>query len=303
MYNLYLFALPPSALCDCHLQQKIALSHPFFFLASCFSDMYNKRYKICKTKYIYVRKEAIGMSAGNSLKIAICDDEREIRNYMERNIRLLYADAEIISFENGQALLSYADNIDILFLDIRMEQMDGIEAARELRRADNRVTIIFVTAIEEYVFQAFDVHAFHYLLKPIEPAKFFEVLQNAVEDKKSVKRLEKKEEASIAIKKGTMTRRIFLCDILYLEVFNRTITLHTVNEDIEFYGKLVELEKCLGSDFVRCHRAFIVNLRYVQKYDAGSITLDNGASILLAKRKYADFVKRYLQYTSRLATQ
>lgn len=241
------------------------------------------------------------MNAGNSMRIAVCDDEREIRNRIGKNIRLLYADAEILCFEDGHTLLAYTEQIDILFLDIQMKEMNGIEVARQLRRAKNNVTIIFVTAIEEYVFQAFDVKAFHYLVKPIEPVKFFEVLKSAVEDRKNTSRTNRKEEASIAVKKGTVTQRVFLCDIIYLEVLNRIITLHTVEEEIEFYGKLAELEQCLGSNFVRCHRAYIVNLRYVQKYDAGSITLDNGTTVLLAKQKYAGFVKCYMQYINRLA--
>ena len=113
------------------------------------------------------------MDAPNSLRIAICDDEKEIRNNIERNIRLIYADVSIVQFEDGKTLLAYTEQIDILFLDIQMQPIDGMETARELRKAGNRMTIIFVTAIEEYVFQAFDVGAFHYLVKPIEQVKFF----------------------------------------------------------------------------------------------------------------------------------
>ena len=99
------------------------------------------------------------------MKFAICDDESVIRNEIERNIRILYSDADIMQFESGRCLLDSSDNekFDILFLDIRMEDTDGMEAARKLRQAGSDVIIIFVTAMEEYVFQAFDVGAFHYL--------------------------------------------------------------------------------------------------------------------------------------------
>ncbi len=234
------------------------------------------------------------------MRIAICDDEKEIRTYMARNIRFLYEDAEILLFEDGKSLLDYTEQIDILFLDIQMQEMDGLTVARELRKAKNTVTIIFVTAIEEYVFQAFDVGAFHYLVKPFDQAKFFEVLRKAAEGRKEISQKEKREEEGILIKKGAVTRRIYLSEIIYLEVFNRIITLHTAGEDIEFYGKLMELEKSLGDRFVRCHRSYIVNLRYVLKYDATGITLDNGTKVLLAKQKYAEFVKCYMKYINSL---
>lgn len=240
------------------------------------------------------------MDAPNSLRIAICDDEKEIRNNIERNIRLIYADVSIVQFEDGKTLLAYTEQIDILFLDIQMQPIDGMETARELRKAGSRMTIIFVTAIEEYVFQAFDVGAFHYLVKPIEQVKFFEVLRKAVEEQKSKKRKSLREEPCIAVKKGAMTQKIFLCDISYLEIFNRKVIAHKTDGEIEFYGKLVELEESLGSNFVRCHRAYIVNLRYVLKYDASSITLESGVNIPLAKPKYAEFVKEYMKYTSSL---
>lgn len=233
------------------------------------------------------------------MKIAICDDEKEIRDSIERNIRLAYSDFEIIQFEDGNALLECAAaQTDILFLDAQMSRIDGIEVARELRRLKNNVTIIFVTATEEYVFQAFDVNAFNYLIKPIDNAKFFDVLHRAVEDRERINAEEAKakEEASVSIKKGKVIYKVFLNEIVYLEVFNRTVILHTADKDIEFYGKLKEWENSLGDDFMRCHRAFIVNMHHVLKYNANRITLDNGVSVSLSKQKYTDFVKKYRQY-------
>lgn len=235
-----------------------------------------------------------------NIKIAICDDELEIRNSIERNVRLLYENADIMQFENGEALVEYEGSLDILFLDIQMEGMSGMDAARELRRRGSNVTLIFVTAIEEYVFEAFDVGAFHYIVKPFDKAKFFEVLRKAVAERESINAKEAKDEPSIAIKIGSTTKKIYLYEIQYLEVFNRKVIIHKQNENVEFYGKLIELEERLSEDFVRCHRAYIVNLRYVLKYTANSITLENGIEVLLSKQKYADFVRKYLKYTSRL---
>ena len=175
-----------------------------------------------------------------------------------------------------------------------------MEAARELRSRGCRAAIIFVTAIEEYVFEAFDVDAFHYIVKPFDKAKFFEILRKAVAERESINAKEAKDEPSIAIKTGATTKKIYLYKIIYLEVFNRKVILYKTDGEVEFYGKLTELEDRLSEDFVRCHRAYIVNLRYVLKYSANSITLENGRSILMSKQRYADFVRKYLEYTSRL---
>ena len=231
---------------------------------------------------------------------AICDDEREIRSSIERNIRLLCEDSDIIKFADGKALVEYEGGFDILFLDIQMEGMSGMEAARVLRGRGCKAVIIFVTAIEEYVFDAFDVGAFHYIVKPFDKAKFFDVLRKAVAQCESIKAREVRDEPSLAVKTGSTTRKIYLYEIFYLEVFNRKVVIHKADGDVEFYGKLIELEDRLSEDFVRCHRAYIVNMRYVLKYTANSITLENGAEILLSKQKYGEFVRKYLKYTSRL---
>lgn len=233
---------------------------------------------------------------------AVCDDVKEIRDNIERNIRMLYENTVILHFENGKALTEYKGRIDILFLDIQMEGISGMEAAKILRRRGSRAVLIFVTAIEEAVYEAFDVGAFHYLVKPVDRVKFFEVLRKAVAEYDFISRKKREEEPCLVIKTGSVTRKIRLSEILYLEVFNRKIMIHTLEEDMEFYGKLVSLEDRLSDDFMRCHRAYIVHLRYVAKYDANSITMEDGRTVLLSKQKYAEFVRRYMMWLRKQQT-
>jgi len=235
------------------------------------------------------------MGEHDFIRIAVCDDEKEIRDSIEKNIRLLYADAEVILFENGNSLLAYPGQLDILFLDIQMQPIDGMETARELRRSGNHVTIIFVTAIEEYVFQAFDVQAFHYLVKPFGREKFFQVLRRAVEERKELRFREREEKPAIVIKQGSMTQKVYLCEILYAEVYNRKVVIHKKDGDIEYYGKLGDLEKQAGKDFFRTHRAYLVNLQYIIRYDARTVWMEKGQA-LMAKQNYPEFVKRYLEF-------
>ena len=97
------------------------------------------------------------------MRIAICDDEKNIRELIENKVIRQYPKAEIVFFSSGEELLLSDMHIDILFLDIQMSGRDGMETARELRKLDNDVMIIFVTAIEEYVFQAFDSGSFTFI--------------------------------------------------------------------------------------------------------------------------------------------
>lgn len=233
------------------------------------------------------------------MKIAVCDDEPVIRKQVEQRIHVLYEDARVQQFKNGQALLDAEINFDIIFLDIQMEGINGMDVAGKLRQDGWRGVLVFLTAVEEYVFQAFDVGAFHYLVKPVDPAKFYEVLKRAAQQSIQLS-VEEAKPFSVTVKSGGVTRKIPVDGIYYLEVFNRKITVHTTSGIIRCYGKLSDYEKNLGEDFFRCHRAFLVHLKYVSRFHAKEITLENGETLLLSKQKYAEFVKAYMNYTSKV---
>ena len=100
------------------------------------------------------------------------------------------------------------------------------------------------------------------------------------------------------IKVGGVSSKVYIKDIIYAEVFNRKVVLHTTKGEIEYYGKLSSLEEQLGQDFFRPHRSYLVHFKYVVKYDASRIILEEGA-VLMAKPRYSDFVKQYLRYNQR----
>lgn len=236
------------------------------------------------------------------MQIAVCDDEKEIRDMFAEKIGRLYPKAELSLYQSGEELLLSEKEPDILLLDIQMPRKNGMETAKELRRKNKKAIIIFVTGLEDFVFQAFDVGAFHYLVKPFDDRKFTEVLQNAVEQSEDRKKLEgagrKGERPSLMITTGGKHITVNLEDIVYAEVFDRKVILHTMDADIEYYGKMKELEEKAGDEFYRTHRSFLVNFGFIKKYDATTVYLKKGQA-LMAKQNYQEFVKQYLRYNQR----
>ena len=241
------------------------------------------------------------------MKIAICDDEKPIRDYIEKCVREVDPDALVSQYSDASDMVSASFDVDILFLDIQMPGMDGMKAARILRTMGNKAILVFVTAVEEYVFQAFDVGAVQYIVKPFDRSKLVETIKRAIDlagERRSIEDAlsETKDSAdneSFLIKSGGVNRKIILADISYAEVLEHRIILHMKDrEQIEYYGKMSDLEKVAGDDFFRVHRAYLINLSCVKSYDAKTVTVQ-GEEIPVARGKYQELVKSYLSYYTR----
>jgi len=227
------------------------------------------------------------------LNIAVVDDEKIIREQLKGLIEKQQAGFYTDVYGTGEEMLATGKQYDVIFLDIQMAGMNGIETARMLRKQSEDAVLIFVTGVKDYVFEAFDVAAFHYLLKPIEENKFMEVFDRAVKEAK--KRKERGQEQFFV---KTKNRNITLKqrDILYVESRGRKAEIHTAGEVIEIYAAMAELESQLGGSFYRCHRGYLVNMAHITEYGNNSISLSNGESIYMAKERYNEFVKEYMRY-------
>ena len=240
------------------------------------------------------------------MKLAICDDEKMIREYIAKCASEVSKNLEIVCFANAQGILAPDFDADILLLDIQMPGVDGMNAARMLRQAKKKTVIVFETALEEYVFDAFDVGAFQYIVKPFEKNRLMDVLQKAIvqaNEQNSVEELLKKAEKengrSIMVKSGGANTRVILAEVAYAEVFDRHIILHMANRDqIEYYGRMNELDQMAGNDFFRVHRAYLINLGHVKAYDSKCVRILE-EEIPVARGKYQELVKAYLSYNAR----
>ena len=232
------------------------------------------------------------------MKIAVCDDERAAREHIISLIKEQLPAAEITAFASGEELLAAKEDFDISFLDIEMRETSGMDAARQLRRRQEekggaKSIIIFITGYEKYMSDAFDVSAFHYLLKPVSQEKFRTVFDRAL---KELSAAEERTKRYILVKSSGIQQRVYLKDIYYIESANKKVIIHTAAGTLESYGKMEELEQMTGAGFYRCHRCYLVNMEKIASYSVSAIQVTNGDSLILARKKYAEFVKRYMKY-------
>lgn len=229
------------------------------------------------------------------MKIAIVDDDKnqlkllsdKVNSYLEK----LPSPFQIITYPSGTELLKASRPFDLIFLDIQMQELSGMETAKKLRLAGNSSYIVFVTVLQEYVYDAFEVEASDYLLKPVDD-KRFERMMNRI-----CSSLQKRNKSSLIItSKGNTCKSVSLQDILYCEAVNHKINIHTKTGIQECYFKIEELERQLDDRFFRCHRSYLVNLDYVCGYQDRLALLDNGAGIPVSRLRGHEFSLNMLQH-------
>ena len=232
------------------------------------------------------------------MKIAVCDDDRTTREQIASLIREQERDAEVVAFEAGEEMIKSQENFAISFLDVEMKEISGIDVAKHMRAEQekwekDKSIIIFVTGYREYMEDAFDVNAFHYLVKPIDEKEFHSVFERALREVAAKTRQKK---LSVIIKYNGMQKKVLLKDIYYIESSNKKVVFHTKDGRIDTYGRMDDWEKELGDSFYRCHRGYLVNLEKITAYNVDTIDLINGDSLILAQKKYSDFIKVYMRY-------
>ena len=230
------------------------------------------------------------------IKFAICDDEPlmaqelagHLADYMKENLITAYS---VSSFSDGRALLDAIDRFDVIFLDIQMEQPDGMETAKLLRRRGDHSLLVFVTVLKELVFDAFQVEAYDYLLKPLDRARFKQTMERVLRS------LDRKTAEDIVIQRGTGCEVVLLSDIVYCEVLGRKIYLHKHDGTVsDYYDKLEDLERRVDGRFFKCHRSFLVNLDYVRGCQDGQVLLAQGERIPASRLRERELTQALLRY-------
>lgn len=232
------------------------------------------------------------------MKIAVCDDDIAAREHIVALIKEQARNTAVMTFASGEEMLKAQEDFDILFLDVEMTELSGMDVARHIRQAQERngsekSMIIFVTGYEKYMNEAFDVSAFHYLLKPIDEGKFRAVFGRALKELFALRERTKK---YLLVKNSGVQQKVYIKDIYYIESANKKVIIHSSAGILECYGKMEEMERITGNGFYRCHRCYLVNMEKISSYNADTIKVVNGDKLILAQKKYGDFIRQYMKY-------
>ncbi len=232
------------------------------------------------------------------LRIAICDDQVEER---EKIVSLLqdYSLTKGKPFiynvvENGFVLLDSIEKgqvYDLIILDIIMPGMTGIETAREIRKYDTDVKIVFLTSSAEFAVDSYAVGAYYYLLKPVNRNIFFDIMEKAFRNR------DEQNEAGIIVNDGGTVKRILLEELVYCEITQRTVSFHLYDGTIiHSKGTLSGLEQDILRHiyFIKPHRSYLVNLRHVSEIKINEILTDTGKKIPLARGRHGEICQAFI---------
>lgn len=233
------------------------------------------------------------------LYIAICDDEAFMLDELTHNVHDFFAqkkiESSITQFSSGRELLQCHKPLDLIFLDIQMKEPNGMETAKILRGRGYKGFLIFVTVMEELVFHSFEVQAFDYLVKPIEPKRFGAAMERLVRAVKTGA------DSKLLVQKGNECSIIPFDDIVYCEIINRKVYLHLADQRVvDYYDKIENLEKKLDGRFFRCHRSYLINMKHLRNYSHGLASLSSGDKIPVSRLRNEAFSNVILQYMKEL---
>lgn len=231
-----------------------------------------------------------------NMLIAVCDDEIEYCNQVENYIIQLGKETDISvrcdKYTSGEELLkSDFNQYQIVFLDINVHEENGIQIAEEIRKINQRIEIIFLTAFIQYALDGYRVKAYRFLLKPIEYEDF------VFQTRELLIRLHEQKRNCLSLVSQGQKYEIKIEEIYFIEVLNHELTYHCTKGNISINGNLKKVQKQLeGCCFARIHNAYLINMRQIEKVKNKEILLKDGSCLPLARTKQEEFRQKYLEF-------
>lgn len=212
------------------------------------------------------------------LRIGICDDQLNARDALRFELEKLLRDESeqiVYEFSTGASAVRWLEKhpgeIDLLFLDVEMDGISGMDAAAQIRNFDKEICLVFVTGYTDYVFDGYKVNALDYVIKPASAKKLLDVLKRVREQ------LSEKYDKTFSFKNPEGTYRLPLSNIAYFYSDKRKVNIVCTSRErslsYSFYGKLDEVEAKLSHAFVRIHQRYLVNPAHVERIGSENITI------------------------------
>lgn len=229
------------------------------------------------------------------MRIAVVEDEQDERKHICSCITEYFRGkdmrADVCPFEDGDEIVEEArDPFDVIFMDIDMEGMDGLEAARRIRAYDSAVMIVFITNMAGYAIEGYSVQALDFLVKPVSALRMGEELDKILD------LIKRQNPPKIMIKSGGRLCQMDAGDIFYIEMYGRKIRIHRRQGMLELNSTLRYFEERLpGDSFFRCHHAFLVNMAYVSSIGKNDVEVE-GERLPVSRQRKKEFIQAFARY-------
>ncbi len=229
------------------------------------------------------------------MKLAVVDDELKItellKGYIKRYEEEFHCSLNVSVFNNpNDFLTTYSSDYDLVLMDIEMPGLNGIETAKELRRIDSRVVLMFITNMAQYAINGYEVEAVDFVIKPVSYPDFVLKLQ------KAMRYIVRNQDKKLILNTQDSVVHIHVSDIYYIEVIRHYLIYHTVNGDYTVRGVMKEVEAdLLEYHFVRSNHCYLVNLKYVESIRGNTVKL-NGNDLQISRNKKNEFLTAFARY-------
>ena len=229
-------------------------------------------------------------------RIALCDSNKEVLVELQTMLAQQYKKGvQVSAYPSGKELFrawqrDERKKADIVLMDVKSDDENGIAAAKQIQELFGDVKIIFTTSTLEYVEDIFEVNPVFLLVKPIRQEKLYEAVDRAITQ------IDDKETASVTLVSKSFIARVRAEDISYVESERRVITVHSVEEDIRVNMKLSDLEERLPDYFVRVHQSYLVNMFQIKLFSAKGVELIDGRSVPVSRPRYAKAKECFMQF-------
>ena len=225
------------------------------------------------------------------VKIAICDDEEtlilDLKEQLDRYGRETGRELCLLEYHDGSELLAhYQPDLDLIFMDIRMEKVNGLKAAEEIRKVDSTVGIMFLTSLSQYVWKGYEYGAVNYLLKPVKYGRL------KMELDRFFSRYQGKEEPYFTFANDSGKFKVLYKNLRYAETSKCNVLLHFEDQDQVIYKNMKEVWGLVEqqSQFCRCHASFVVNLSFVKSVEGLEAVLATGERVPISQPKHKEFM-------------